>query len=105
MKTRALLFSALLIGCLACTAQATTTVGKNEWSEVVSYDDLDLANEAHATILLQRVKDAARRVCIRSGALLALDFPEPMQRCTSDATARAIADLNARSISISDGRQ
>jgi UrcA family protein len=103
MKIRAALFSALLIGCLAGTAQATTTATKNEWSEVVSYDDLDLSNEAHAAILLQRVKDAAHRVCIRSGALLALDFPEPMQRCTNDATSRAIADLSARSITVSGG--
>jgi UrcA family protein len=103
MKIRALLFSALLIGCLGGTAQATTPAPKDEWSEAVSYGDLDMSNEAHAAILLQRVKDAARRVCIRSGALLALDFPEPMQRCTNDATSRAIADLDARSITIAGG--
>ena len=95
MKTRVLVFCALLAG-LAGTAQATTTVNTKKWSEVVSYADLDIAKDADAAILLQRVKDAARRVCIRSGALLALDFFEPMQRCVSDATTRALADVNGK---------
>ena len=98
MKTRALVFTALLVGCLAGTAQATTTAARNAPSEVVSYADLDIANEADAAILLQRVQAAARRVCIRSGALLSLDFHNPLQRCANDATARAMEDVNARSL-------
>lgn len=95
MKTRALMFTALLVGCLAGTAQATTTAAKNVPHEVVSYADLNIANEADAAILLQRVKAAARRVCIRSGAMLTLDSYDPLQRCANDATARAIADVRA----------
>ena len=98
MKTPALALTALLVGCLASTAQATTTAAKNLPSEVVSYADLDIANEADAAILLQRVQAAARRVCIRSGALLSLDFHNPLQRCANDATARAMEDVNARSL-------
>ena len=94
MKTRGLLVCAMLAACLAGTSHATTTATQNEWSEVVSYADLDITKQADAAILLQRVKDAARRVCIRSGALLALDYFEPMQRCVSDATTRALADVN-----------
>ena len=99
MKTPALALTALLVGCLASTAQATTTAAaRNAASEVVSYADLDIANEADAAILLQRVQAAARRVCIRSGALLSLDFHNPLQRCANDATARAMEDVNARSL-------
>lgn len=100
MKTRALMFTALLVGCLAGTAQATTTAAKNVPYEVVSYADLNIANETDAAILLERVKAAAHRVCIRSGALLALDFHNPVQRCADDATARATADLAARSFTV-----
>jgi UrcA family protein len=100
MTTRALVFTTLLIGCLAGTAQATTTAAGNAPQEVVSYADLDIANEADAAILLQRVKAAAHRVCIRSGALLTLDFPDPVQRCVNEATGRAIADVNARSVTV-----
>ena len=105
MKTRALVFTALLVGCLAGTAQATTTAAaRNAPYEVVSYADLDIANEADATILLERVKAAARRVCIRSGALLGLDFHNPVQRCADDATARAMTDVNARSVTVASVR-
>jgi len=104
MKTRSLVLTALLVGCLAGNAQATTTAAKNAPSEVVSFADLNIANEADAAILLQRVKAAARRVCIRSGALVALDSYDPLQRCTNDATARAMADVNARSITVASVR-
>jgi UrcA family protein len=104
MKTRALLFCATLATCLAGTSQATTTAVTKEWSEVVSYADLDLANQAHAAVLLERVKAAARRVCIRSGALLALDFNEPMQRCVNDATTRALEDVNAKKDTVASVR-
>ena len=98
MKTQALVFTALLVGCLAGTAQATTTtVPKNVPYEVVSYADLNLANDADTEILLQRVKAAARRVCVRSGAAISLDFYNPVQRCANAATARAMADVEARS--------
>lgn len=95
MKTRTLMFTALLVGCLAGTAQATT-VAKEVPSEVVSYADLNIANQADAGILLDRVKAAARRVCIRSGSLVWLDMHNPLQQCMSAATARAMADVNSR---------
>jgi UrcA family protein len=97
MKTRVLMITALLVGCLAGTAQATTTAAKNVPSEVVSYTDLDIANHADAEILLQRVKAAAFRVCVRSGVLVWLDSHNPVQQCAKAATARAMADVNSRS--------
>ena len=41
MKTLALVFSTLLFGCLAGTAQATTTAAKDLPYEVVSYADVN----------------------------------------------------------------
>jgi UrcA family protein len=97
MKTPILMLTALLVGCLAGTAQATTAA-KDVPYEVVSYGDLNIANEADAAILLQRVKAAARRVCIKSGALVWLDMHNPLVQCTAAATARAMADVNSRSM-------
>jgi UrcA family protein len=98
MKTLALVFSTLLFGCLAGTAQATTTAAKDQPYEVVSYADLNLANEADAAILLQRIKAAAVRVCSRDVGLSPLDFYNPVGRCANAATTRAMADVNARSM-------
>ena len=98
MKTQALVFTALLIGCLAGTAQATSTVAKGVPQEVVSYADLNIENQADAEILLHRVKGAARRVCIRSGALVWLDSHNPLVQCTVAATARAMRDVNSRGV-------
>ena len=100
MKIRSLMFTALLFGCMAGTAQATVPAAKNVPYEVVSYADLNIAKQADAAILLQRVKAAARRVCIRSGALLALDAHNSVQRCANGATARAMVDVNARSLTV-----
>jgi len=96
MKTLALVFTPLLFGCLAGTAQATTTVAKDLPYEVVSYADLNLASEADAAALLQRIEAAAQRVCARNAALIPLDFYVPAGKCAKAATARAMADVNAR---------
>ena len=97
MKTFAIAAAALLTGCLAATAQATTTKAQAEAYEVVSYADLNLANEADAAILLERVEAAARRVCVRSGVMLGLDIYNPVQQCAHDATARAMQNVKSRS--------
>jgi UrcA family protein len=97
MKTRTLVLAALLVGCLAGTAQATTVVAKNLPYEVVSYADLDIANEADAAILHERVQAAARRVCVRSGVMLRLDFYNPLQQCVQFVTDRAMDDVKSRS--------
>ena len=95
MKTRTLMITALLAGCLAGTAQATT-VAKELPYEVVSYADLNIANEADAGVLLERVKAAAHRVCLRSGPLVWVDYHNPLQQCAKAATARAMADVKSR---------
>ena len=97
MKTLALVLSTLLFGSLAATAHATATVAEDVPYEVVSYADLNLANQADAAILLQRVKAAAHPVCSRDVELLPLNHAHPVQRCASAATARAMTDVYTRS--------
>jgi len=98
MKTRTLIVAAMLAGSLAGTAQATTAA-KNVPFEVVSYADLNIANAADAAILQERVEAAARRVCVRSGVMLRLDFYNPLQQCVHFATDRAMEDVKSRGTS------
>ena len=106
MKTGALVFATLLIGCLAGTAQATTTATRIVAQEIVSYADLDLTNKADTVTLRQRIKFAARRVCsVRSAELIPMELRLPKVKCVDDATARAVADLDARSIVVANARQ
>jgi UrcA family protein len=96
MKTRTLIVAAMLAGSLAGTAQATTAA-KNVPFEVVSYADLNIANEADFAILHQRVDAAAHRVCLRSGVMLRLDFYNPLRQCFHDVAERAMEEVKSRS--------
>ncbi len=103
MKTLALV-TTLLIGSLAATANATTTTvpTENVRQAVVSFADLDLETQAGAQTLLNRIKFAARRVCgVYDAGLLAMEF---LHRCAEQATARAVADVDARTIVVADAR-
>lgn len=105
MKTGALVFATLLIGCLAGTAQATTTAKRIVAQQVVSYADLDLTSEVDAATLLDRIESAARRVCsVRTAGLIPMEMRSPLLKCADAATARAVADLNARSIIVANVR-
>jgi UrcA family protein len=99
MKTTALA-TTLLIGCLAASAHATTTATPAKVrQEVVSYDDLNLQTESGAKTLVRRIKFAARRVCgVNEAGLVAIEFRAERHRCAEQATARAVADVDARSI-------
>ena len=97
MKTLAPVFSPLLFGALAATAHATTTVTDDVPFEVVSYADLNIANEADFAILHQRVDAAAHRVCLRSGVMLRLDFYNPLRQCFHDVAERAMEEVKSRS--------
>lgn len=105
MKTTALV-TTLLIGCLAATAQATTTVtDENVRQVVVSYADLDLESTSGAETLLRRIKSAARRVCsLNDAAVIPIEFRAQQYRCAEQATARAVADVDARSIVVAQTR-
>lgn len=107
MKTLALVTS-LLIGSLAATANATTTTaGPNAIvrQAVVSFADLDLETQAGAKTLLNRIKSAARRVCgVYDGGHIAMEFRAQLHRCADQATARAVADVDARTIVVANAR-
>ena len=105
MKTTALV-TTLLIGCLAASAHATTTATPAQMrQEVVSYADLDLQTESGAKTLLTRIKFAARRVCgVYDAGLIAIEFRAELHRCAREATARAVADVDTRSIVVANAR-
>ena len=105
MKTTALV-TTLLIGCLAATAQASTPAAtENVRQAVVSYSDLNLETEAGANTLLRRIKFAARRVCgVNDAGLMAMEFRAQLHRCAEQATARAVADVDARTVVVADAR-
>lgn len=96
-KTFAIAIAALLASSVTGMAQATTTAVRNGVEQqVVRYGDLNLESEADAAILFSRIKSAARKVCGLNGVSplpLAMQFH--MQACADDATARAVADVNA----------
>ena len=105
MKTMALVFATLLTGCLAATANATTTVQDDVRQEIVSYADLNLENSADAEILIGRIKSAARKVCgLRDAGPMPIDFRSRQENCAAKAFARAVADVNARSIVVAAAR-
>jgi len=105
MKTTALV-TTLLIGCLAATAQATTpATAEKVRQSVVSYSDLNLETEAGANTLLRRIKFAARPVCgVNDAGLMAMEFRAQLHRCAEQATARAVADVDARTVVVADAR-
>jgi UrcA family protein len=95
MKTFAIAAAALLTGCLAVTAQATVRA-KSMQQQVVRYGDLNLASQADSQILLGRIKSAARTVCgVRQGMPMPIAIQARLQACAEDATARALADVDA----------
>lgn len=86
--------AALLAGCLTVTAQATAV--RDVPHKVVSYADLDLDKPADAAILLVRIGSAARNVCgLRRAGLMPLAITQRLEVCVAEATARAIADVDA----------
>ncbi len=96
MKTSAIAIAAVLAVTLAGAAQATTTGRKMvAYSQVVSYGDLNLANEADARILHGRIVSAAKKVCGLRAALIPIEIKNVLNACVEDATARAVADVNA----------
>jgi UrcA family protein len=95
MKTFAIALATLLTGCLAATAQATVPV-KGVQQQVVHYGDLNLASQADASILLGRIKSAARSVCgLHQGMPMPIEIQARLRACADDATTRALADVDA----------
>ena len=105
MKTLALVFATLVTGCLAGTANATAPVSDLR-QQVVSYADLNLESKADATTLLSRITSAARSVCgVRNAGPMPIEFRVRLERCADQAIARAVADIDARSIVVAAARE
>lgn len=94
MKTSAIAIAALAAIGLTGMAQATTTA-RTVYQQVVPYGDLNLANETDAAILHGRIKAAARNVCGVKQMLIPIELKSPLHACVENAMARAIADVNA----------
>jgi UrcA family protein len=95
MKTFAIALTTLMTGCLAATAQATVPA-KGVQQQVVRYFDLNLASQADTAILFGRIKSAARTVCgLHQGMPMPIEIQARLQACAEDATARALADVDA----------
>jgi UrcA family protein len=97
MKTAipGLLLSTLLGSLCACTdavaADQTTEVATRR----VSYADLDLSHQAGAAALYSRIRFAARQVCEPTYGNWTFKVLEPTHRCIETAVTRAVADVNA----------
>lgn len=96
MKTLPLLFAAVLASLTVTAAQAASP-DREIRQKVVSYADLNLDQGADAQTLYQWIKSAARDVC-GTPSVLMLSVSSLTKSCAEDATERAIADVNAPSL-------
>ena len=95
MKAFALVLATLMSGCVAATATASVPQ-RNVQEKVVSYADLNLESDSDAAILFIRIRGAARTVCgLRNPGPLPLEILDRLASCANAATARAVAEVNA----------
>jgi UrcA family protein len=92
VKLTPFICAALLASSLASAAAPSPLDSSRE--RVVSFADLDLTRAADAKKLYQRIRAAAREVCWMPGlgAVMASEF---RRNCVKDATARALAQVDA----------
>lgn len=91
----AILAAGLLgLAASAAGAQNSMTVTDDVPSISVSYADLDLASEQGTQALYKRIVSAASRVCAENQGP-GLGFVAAVRRCTSEAVARAVSDVNS----------
>lgn len=86
---------AVLAGATGCSINAIPAIENDRRpSQVVYFDDLDIADNADARILYQRIRTAAVEVC---GSVPANDVAQLWARpCIQRAIASAISDINER---------
>jgi UrcA family protein len=78
------------LGGVAAAAERTDNVP----TRMVQYADLDLTQDQDVAKLYSRIKHAAAQVC-EPMTIRALDLVSHSRRCTQQAIARAIADVNS----------
>ena len=81
---------------LAALAGVTTTaaIAADAGKITVNYKDLDLSREADAKTMLQRIKDAAERICDLRGTADLLT-KSAREACVKDTVNDAVASLNS----------
>ena len=61
------LFTAIALSTLASAAPAAADTGEEAYSIAISFNDLDVARDSGAAVLLHRVKANADRLCVGVG--------------------------------------
>lgn len=98
---RSLGLLAAIVAVLACDAAAAQAAERADDAPprvVVRYADLDIAHEAGARILRQRLATAASRVCGDAPDVRLLASTARFKRCQQAALARAMTDLSGQAV-------
>jgi UrcA family protein len=93
---KSLIAAVLAFSCLSITAEARPSEGTLVTSSLeVFYGDLNLANRAGAAAMLNRIKQAAVRVCGGTPSTQDMSARREFRACIERATADAVRQLNA----------
>lgn len=92
MKTLPIVLATLLTSSIVATADAAAPVEPRQ--QVVSFADLNLDHDAGAEKLYRRIASAAREICWTGGVMERV-MATRMRRCVEQATAQAVAEVNA----------
>lgn len=95
------LVAAITLGLPAAQpAFANTRAAAPQIGERVVYADLDLTSNTGAAELLRRVRKAAVSACDSQGRGPSLEDQDRFDACRRTAVARALADLDARTVAM-----
>jgi UrcA family protein len=96
--------SALAIFGFAIGARAAETPSSSPSSSVkVSIADLDLGHEGGAKVALQRIRDAARRLCSEEPFTRAIDLTHPYVDCLKATVDHAVGVLDSPMVTALNG--
>jgi UrcA family protein len=96
-KILAVALAGAFLGCGAAWSAPPVHLSGNSFSTQIDYSDLDVHNPADARVRIDRVRQAARRVCEDAAPEHPLLFgPEDQgdHKCIQAASERAISKLN-----------
>lgn len=94
--------AAIVMGVSLVGAGATAVLAGNAPGITINHKDLDLTQEADAKIMLQRIKDAARRICDVT-ATADLTTKTARQACVQETANDAVASLHSPLVTALNG--
>jgi UrcA family protein len=94
MKSLYVLVAAAVAGFGVHTSASADAFVTEPRQQAVNYHDLDLSGAAGAEALYNRIAQAAREACGLSSPW-PIDAVAIVKKCRKDATARAVVDVNA----------